>query len=61
MATRFINVDRAMPMLVPVDMREWAPDNDMAHFVLEAVDNIDLGEAQVNWRGTGNLALEKAH
>ena len=41
-------------MLLPVDMREWVPDNDMVHFVLEAVDNIDLGEAQVNWRGTGN-------
>jgi len=54
MATRFINVDRATPMLLPVDMREWVPNDDMVHFVIEAVDNIDLGEAQVNWRGTGN-------
>ena len=41
-------------MLLPVDMREWVPNNDMVHFVLEAIEQIDLSEAQVNWRGTGN-------
>lgn len=41
-------------MLLPVDMREWVPNNDMVHFVVEAIEQIDLSEAQVNWRGTGN-------
>jgi transposase len=54
MSTRFVNVDRCTPMLLPPDLREWVADDDLAHFVLEAVESLDLGQAAVNARGTGS-------
>jgi transposase len=54
MGTKYVNVDRATPMLLPPDVREWVADNELAHFVLEAVEATDLGLARVNVRGTGD-------
>ena len=47
-------------MLLPVDMREWVPDDDMVHFVIGAVEEMDLREAQVNERGTGSAQYPPA-
>ena len=41
-------------MLLPPDLREWIPDNHLAHFVVEAVEGMDLGGIKVNDRGTGS-------
>lgn len=41
-------------MLLPPDLREWVPSDDMVHFVIEAVDAMDLGHFKVNERGTGS-------
>ena len=41
MAERFMNIDRDTPMLLPVDLREWLPEDHMVHFVLEAVDSLN--------------------
>jgi hypothetical protein len=30
MAERFVNVDRETPMLLPVDLREWIPQDDLS-------------------------------
>ena len=38
----FVNVDRNTPMLLPVDMREWVAENDSVHFILEAVEHVDI-------------------
>jgi transposase len=54
MSSRFVNIDRRTPMLLPPDLREWVADDDLAHFVLEAVESIDLRVAAVNARGTGS-------
>jgi transposase len=54
MATKYVNVDRETPMLLPPDVRDWVAGNDLAHFVLEAVETTDLGAARVNVRGTGD-------
>ena len=40
-------------LLLPHDLREWVPEDDLAHFVVEAVERVDLGAFKVNWRGTG--------
>ncbi|HUW81916.1 MAG TPA: hypothetical protein VMZ31_03850, partial [Phycisphaerae bacterium] len=37
MSARLVNVDRATPMLWPPDLREWVAEDDMVHFVIEAV------------------------
>jgi transposase len=54
MGARFVNVDREAPMLFPVDMRDWIPENHPVHFMIEAVEALGLQSFQVNERGTGN-------
>ncbi len=51
MATRFVNVDRKTPMLLPPDLRDWVPEGDLVHFVIEAVE---LSRFHVNERGSGS-------
>ena len=41
-------------MLLPVDLRDWVPADDMVHFVLEAVEGMALGALKVNRRGSGS-------
>ena len=53
MAARFISIDRNTPMLLPPDLREWVPEDDLVHFVIEAVDRIPLESFRVNHRGPG--------
>ena len=52
MRTRFVSVDRRTPLLLPHDLREWVPGDDMVHFVLEAVEEMKLVGLSVKARGT---------
>jgi len=54
MATRFVNIDRDTPMLLPPDLRDWVPADHLAHFIIEAVEALDLRQVKVNTRGTGD-------
>ncbi len=54
MAERLVNVDRETPMLLPVDLRQWVPENDLVHFVISAVDSMNLSAVSVNTRGSGS-------
>ncbi len=38
----YITVDRDTPLLLPVDLRDWVSADDPVHFVIEAVDLLDL-------------------
>jgi transposase len=53
MAERFVEVDRNTPMLLPADLRDWVPEDDLVHFVIEAVKILPTGQMMVNERGTG--------
>ena len=50
---RFKAFDRSQGFLLPPDLREWVPADDLAHFVVAAVERVDIGSCKVNWRGTG--------
>lgn len=54
MAARLVNIDRDTPLLLPPDLRQWVPADDMVHFVIEAVEGMSLGSLKVNRRGTGS-------
>ena len=41
-------------MLLPPDLRDWVAEDDMVHFVLEAVDRLPLSSFKFNQRGTGD-------
>ena len=49
-----MNVDRETPLLLPVDLRDWVPENDLVHFVINAVETMNLTTLSVNRRGTGD-------
>ena len=40
--------------LLPPDIRDWAPEDDLAHFVLEAVERVPMSAFQADERGTGS-------
>jgi len=54
MSTRLINVDRNTPMLLPPDLRDWVREDDLVHFVIDALAILDVSAARLNQRGTGN-------
>jgi transposase len=54
MGERLVNVDRETPMLLPVDMRQWVPEDDLVHFVISAVETMNLSALAVNQRGSGS-------
>jgi transposase len=57
MAARFQPVNRDAPMLLPPDMRDWIPEDDLVHFVIEAVERLPLKSFKVNNRGTGSAQM----
>lgn len=60
MSTRFVDVDRSTPMLLPPDLRDWVQEDDLAHFLVDALGLIDLSSARINSRGTGSAQYPPA-
>jgi transposase len=54
MATRFVPIDRDTPLLLPPNLRDWVPADHLVHFILDAVDALDLRQVKVNTRGPGS-------
>jgi hypothetical protein len=42
MAYHFLRCDRDQPFLLPPDLRDWLPQEHLAWFVLDVVDQLDL-------------------
>ena len=47
-------MDRDQPFLLPPDLRDWLPEDDLAHFVIEAAERVPLDRFEVDARGTGS-------
>jgi transposase len=41
-------------LLLPPDLRDWIPKDDLVHFVIEAVEGMDLRSFEVNEKGSGS-------
>ncbi len=52
--SRFVDCGRDQAFLLPPDLRDWVPEDDLAHFVIEAVERVDMGAFKVNRRGSGS-------
>ena len=50
----FVQRHQSQLYLLPPDLRDWLPEDDLAHFVIEAVERVPLERFQVNERGTGS-------
>ena len=54
MGPRFVNIDHDTPLLLPPNLRDWVPADHLVHFILDAVEALDLRQVKVNHRGTGS-------
>ena len=54
MATRYVNIDRDTALLLPPDLRDWVPADHLVHFIIDAVEQLEVSAAGVNERGTGS-------
>jgi transposase len=54
MAVRYVNIDYDTPLILPPNLRDWVPADHLAHFILDAVAEMDLRQVRVNDRGTGS-------
>jgi transposase len=54
MSERLKNVDRETAMLLPPDLREWIPEDDFVHFIIETCKRLNLTAFKLNRRGTGS-------
>ncbi len=52
--TRFVACDRSQAFLLPPDLRDWVPKDDLAHFIVAAVERVDMSAFKVNVRGSGS-------
>ena len=54
MPQNFLYPQRDQPLLLPVDMREWLPEDDLVFVVLDAVAALDLGGFRRRYRADGH-------
>src|SRR6201987_4392256 len=54
MPQNFLSPQRDQPMLMPVDMREWLPEDDLVFIVLDAVAALDLSGFPRRYRADGH-------
>jgi transposase len=50
----FLFPQRDQPLLLPVDMREWLPEDDLVFVVLDAVATLDMGGFRRRYRADGH-------
>ena len=59
MSYNFIPTDREQDYLLPPSLKDWLPENHLAWFILDVVDQMDLSELYENYRedGVGNRSF----
>lgn len=55
---RFILSDRRQPFLMPPDLRDWVPEDDLVHFIIAAVERVDMKKFAVNHSGSGSAQYD---
>lgn len=60
MSGRFVNVDRDTAYLLPPSVQDWLPENHLARFVVEIVEQLDLRQLTTAYRGRGSDACHPA-
>jgi transposase len=54
MTTRFVSANRNQPLLLPPDLRDWIPEDDLIHFVIQATEGLNLSAFKVNAKASGS-------
>ena len=53
MAQNFLTCDRDQDLLLPPSLKDWLPDDHLAWFVIDAVDELDLSDFYADYREDG--------
>ena len=56
----FIPVDRQTQYLLPPSVEEWLPENHLARFIVEVIEQLDLSALTRAYRGRGSAAHHPA-
>jgi transposase len=51
--TTYMPFDRDQPFLLPPDVKDWLPEDDIAHFIAAAAERVRLGAFRTNPRAGG--------
>jgi len=51
--SNYITIDRDQTLLLPPDIRDWVPKDDLVHFIITAVDSMDSSLFRLNKRARG--------
>src|ERR671910_617890 len=54
MAQNFLTCDRDQSLLLPPDLRDWLPEDHLAWFVIEAIEELDLEAFYASYRADGH-------
>ncbi|MGH8524123.1 MAG: IS1182 family transposase [Gammaproteobacteria bacterium] len=58
--SHFRQCDRETPYLLPPSIEEWLPEEHLAHFVGDIIDQLDLSALMGRYRGAGSAAYHPA-
>lgn len=58
--SRFIQVSRQQQYLLPPSIDEWLPENHLARFIAEVIDQLDLSQLTRRYAGRGSAAHHPA-
>lgn len=51
--TTYVPFDRDQPFLLPPDLKDWLPEDDIAHFIVAALERVRLGAFRTNPQAGG--------
>jgi transposase len=55
MPANFRTPDRDQIYLIPPSLEDWIPEDDIVHFIIEAVELVPMSEFHINHKGTGKV------
>jgi len=58
--SRFIQTSRQQHYLLPPSIDEWLPENHLARFIVEVIDQLDLSQLTRRYTGRGSAAHHPA-
>lgn len=58
--SRFVQIDRETAYLLPPSVQEWLPEDHLARFIVETVEQLDLSELNREYAGRGMAAFPPA-
>ena len=51
--TNYVPFERDQPFLLPPDLKDWLPEDDVARFIVAAADRVRLGAFRINPQAGG--------